>query len=262
VSSWTEPGALQRLCCPRDRSPLIVDPERQTLRCAGAVAHSFPLRLEVADFVGASDDPGHFRGWAAILYDLVMRLAVIPFVFGIRAERLRRLHRRAAASARGAALLDVPCGTGAFSIPVVRRAAVGEYLGLDLSGDMLAIAGRRLRGYSRPARLARADLRALPIRDGAAAVALCSLGLHLLDTHGIALSELRRALSPGGLLLGCAPAAGVDPNYDRRSVGLNRRFGVRPLDPARFATELEAARFAGARFETAGGLLLFEAEAA
>jgi ubiquinone/menaquinone biosynthesis C-methylase UbiE len=53
-----------------------------------------------------------------------------------------------------------------------------------------------------PTQWIRADLRELPLPDGAAAAVLCLNGLHVLHDPAPALREFRRVLEPGGLLTG------------------------------------------------------------
>ncbi|MBI1940227.1 MAG: methyltransferase domain-containing protein [Acidobacteria bacterium] len=70
----------------------------------------------------------------------------------------------------GKSVLDVACGTGRWLRKLLWRGA-REGVGVDLSTEMLACAGRKiaLRG-----RLIRADCLALPLREGWANLAICS----------------------------------------------------------------------------------------
>ncbi len=95
----------------------------------------------------------------------------------------------------GARLLDVPCGWGRH-LKLFAEAGADAF-GADRSLPLLERA--------RPARVAAADLRALPFRDGAFDAVVdvfTSVGLFLDDAEDVrALAEARRVLRPGGALL-------------------------------------------------------------
>lgn len=109
----------------------------------------------------------------------------------------------------GGRMLDAGCGQG---VPVLRRLAgradgagagtgtgASAPLGVDLSREQLRWAAEAVP----VARLARADLAALPVADGAvdAVTAFHSL-IHVpLDEHRAAIGEFARVLRPGGRLL-------------------------------------------------------------
>ncbi|HEY8469667.1 MAG TPA: class I SAM-dependent methyltransferase [Longimicrobiales bacterium] len=103
----------------------------------------------------------------------------------------------------GARILDVPCGWGRHT-RLFGEAGV-EAFGADLSFPLLQRAARSFREAGAPARLAAADLRALPFRDGVfdgVANVFTSLGLFVDDAEDLrALAEARRVLRPGGRFL-------------------------------------------------------------
>jgi SAM-dependent methyltransferase len=89
--------------------------------------------------------------------------------------------------------LDAACGTGRHA---GHLAELGhDVVGLDLTPEMLDHARRR----GTP--VGEADLRALPVRSGAFDLVVCGLALAHLDDPSIAISELARALKPGGRLV-------------------------------------------------------------
>jgi SAM-dependent methyltransferase len=94
----------------------------------------------------------------------------------------------------GGAVLDVACGTGR-ALPLLRAAVgpAGVVLGLDLTAEMLAEAGRKGRSS-----LVLGDARALPLRDGVLD-AVFAAGL-LPHVRATVLAELRRVCRPGGRL--------------------------------------------------------------
>lgn len=120
-------------------------------------------------------------------------------------------------------VLDAGCGQG---VPVLRRlaepadgagtgtgAGASAPLGVDLSREQL----RRAAGSVPAARLAQADLTALPVASGTvdAVTAFHSL-IHIpLDEHWAAIGEFARVLRPGGrLLLSEGPAEWTGRNDD------------------------------------------------
>lgn len=103
----------------------------------------------------------------------------------------------------GARILDAPCGWGRHT--VLLPSAGFEAWGADLSPPLLRRAARDLGEANLPARLAAADLRALPFDEGSFDGVLnvfTSLGLFLDDDQDLAaLREVQRVLRPGGRFL-------------------------------------------------------------
>ncbi len=97
----------------------------------------------------------------------------------------------------GRRILDAGCGSGPLSAALRDRGAVVS--GFDASSGMLELARRRL---GEGADLRVADLGApLPYPDDTFDDVVASLVLHYLEDWGPALTELRRALKPGGRLI-------------------------------------------------------------
>jgi SAM-dependent methyltransferase len=100
---------------------------------------------------------------------------------------------------RGRRVLDVACGTGSSSLPLLRRGY--DVTGVDCSAAMLEEAAHRL-GDAVP--LVRADMRSLP-RLGAFDLVACldDAVNHLLSGAelGAAIDGMAANLAPGGLLL-------------------------------------------------------------
>jgi SAM-dependent methyltransferase len=115
--------------------------------------------------------------------------------------------RRVAVAANGRAL-ELGCGTGRISLPLVRAGVA--LVGVDRSAPMLARAERRirrLRGRQQTTGrldLVRGDIRRLPFGDRRFGLVLAPYGVlqSLLDDRGLALAlrEAARVLEPGGLL--------------------------------------------------------------
>jgi SAM-dependent methyltransferase len=152
-----------------------------------------------------------FGGGAAAM----RRQALVP----LREALLRRTAagRAAAGTARARPrLLDIGCGTGAFLREVKRNYPRLAVAGLDLSAPYLAVARRRLAGWSRVALIA-AAAEAMPFADRQFDVVSCIYLLHELPprVRRAVVAEIARVLQPGGtLILVDSLQTGDEPDYD------------------------------------------------
>jgi ubiquinone/menaquinone biosynthesis C-methylase UbiE len=96
-------------------------------------------------------------------------------------------------------ILDLGCGTGFFlaELDALHPGAVG----LDISHDMLRVSERYVPG----ARLVTADAEKLPFREQSFDVVFCKGSLHHVRDHVGFLTNCRRALRPGGVLIMSEP---------------------------------------------------------
>ncbi|MDY7105788.1 MAG: class I SAM-dependent methyltransferase [Actinomycetota bacterium] len=95
-------------------------------------------------------------------------------------------------------VVDVGCGNGAYLGPLARRAE--RVIGVDLAAGMLRSAARHSGGAS----LVLADAQQLPLADDRAdAVVAAHMLYHVPDIRA-AVTECRRLLRPGGMLLAAA----------------------------------------------------------
>jgi ubiquinone/menaquinone biosynthesis C-methylase UbiE len=148
--------------------------------------------------------------------------------------RLRALVRASLAPPRpGARALDAGCGSGFQAAWLAEQGFAAH--GVDLSPGLLAVAHAKLPRVP----FARADLEALPYRDGAFdAVTCCGSTLSFVDAPAQALAEIARVLRPGGLvLLECEQRWSLDLAWalasavagDPLGYGLTRRDAWRQL---------------------------------
>ncbi len=115
-----------------------------------------------------------------------------------------------------ASVLEIGCGTGRWAARMLERhlPADAGYLGLDLSPTMLSLARRRLGGLGGRAAIARADVtRGLPVADGSVDRVIVTYVFDLLarDVVTALLTEVRRALVPGGILCSVGLTRGRTP---------------------------------------------------
>jgi SAM-dependent methyltransferase len=176
----------------------------------------------------------------------------------------------------GESVLDVACGPGSVTrLAAARVGASGRVLGCDLSPAMLAIAEAKPaveEGGAIEYREAPAER--MPVDDGAFDVVSCQQGLQFLPDRPAALTEMRRALRPGGRLgiavwreIDRAPPFRMLADALEAVVGaeLAERFRGGPWgfgDGERLAVLLEQARFDAVRVSSHALPITFEAGAA
>ncbi len=100
--------------------------------------------------------------------------------------------------ARGAAVLDVGCGTGVLLEALRARGGPGRLVGTDLSREMLRVAHARLAGA---AGLCQASAEGLPFAGGSFDLVVSTNAFHYFRHAEAALAEMRRVLRPGGRLV-------------------------------------------------------------
>jgi SAM-dependent methyltransferase len=124
---------------------------------------------------------------AASYYDQTRPLFEPIAKYGIPA-----IHEVIGSTAR---LLEVGCGTGRISIPLMERGV--DLIGCDLSSPML----KRLHGKYASARIAQADATLLPFQTAYFTAALTVHVLHLIPSWRDVIKEIRRVLAPGDVYL-------------------------------------------------------------
>jgi GT2 family glycosyltransferase/ubiquinone/menaquinone biosynthesis C-methylase UbiE len=121
----------------------------------------------------------------------------------IDAEHRARYHWAASAAA-GKQVLDAGCGVG-YGTRILADAGAARVVGVDRSGDAVEAAAARVGDR---AELVVGDLQALPFEDRSFDLVACFEAIeHVADAER-ALDELRRVLSPDGLLLVSSPNRG------------------------------------------------------
>lgn len=112
-----------------------------------------------------------------------------------RARVVRRLISKYAVA--GAPILDAGCGTGLN----LRHLPVGS-TGVDINPRNVELLRTRLPGHH----IVEGDVEALPFADGSFGTILCTEVIEHIPDPAAALREFRRALRPGGVLIGSVPA--------------------------------------------------------
>lgn len=153
----------------------------------------------------------------------------------LRSAALRQLRLRLGTSARPPRLLDAGCGTGGMSAVLRGSFPEAELTAVDL--DEQAVAATAARGVADG--VVRASVNALPLRSGVfdAAVFLDVL-YHAGVDEDAAVSELRRVLRGGGLLIINVPAFEALRGAHDVAVHTERRYTPRRLRDLARAHEL------------------------
>lgn len=98
----------------------------------------------------------------------------------------------------GERVLDVACGTGNAALRAA--AAGGRVVGVDLTPELLEVAGRLGAEAGLEVEWVVGDAEALPADDASFDVVLSSFGCMFAPSHELAARELARVLHPGGRL--------------------------------------------------------------
>lgn len=100
--------------------------------------------------------------------------------------------------------LDIGCGTGYFCQQLQQRWPQAQGIGLDLAPGMLQVARKRCPNNSYLC----ADAERLPLTDNSQDLVFSSLALQWCSDFARVLSEIKRVLKPGGVLLFSSVADG------------------------------------------------------
>ncbi|HEX6624367.1 MAG TPA: methyltransferase domain-containing protein [Pyrinomonadaceae bacterium] len=134
----------------------------------------------------------------------------------------------------GAAVLDVGCGTGRFTLALAERFDARVY-GVEPSAKMIGVAAERVAASRAAPRvsLVRGAAERIPLRDAVAGLALLSMVYHHFADRDSACAELRRVLPVGGrLAVRTATRERVDTFLWHRFFPEARELDLRRLPPS------------------------------
>jgi ubiquinone/menaquinone biosynthesis C-methylase UbiE len=143
-------------------------------------------------------DPGHditIDGRSSRVYNRLVPLILRGFYRHVADEA-------ASVAPRGGAVLDAGTGPGALLVQLANRRPDLRLTGVDLSGDMVALAQRNVRaaGHGDRIDVLRADVAALPFPDASFDLVVSTFSMHHWAAITPSVTELARVLRPGGLL--------------------------------------------------------------
>lgn len=143
-------------------------------------------------------DPGRditIDGRASRLYNRLVPLLMRGFFRHVADEA-------AAVVPPGGTMLDAGTGPGALLVQLANRRPDLRLTGIDLSGDMVALAERNARaaGHGERVEVRRADVAALPFPDASFDLVVSTFSMHHWAGITASVAELARVLRPGGQL--------------------------------------------------------------
>lgn len=149
-------------------------------------------------------------------------------------------------------LLDIGCGTGATTLAVARRIGEGgTALGIDISAPMVARATERGAAEGLPVRFIEGDAQSKAFAPAAFDMAISRFGVMFFSDSVAAFANIRRAMTPGGLLHAIAWRGPRDNGFMTAA-----ERAAQPLLPAMPARDPEApGQFAFADKDRVLGLL-------
>ena len=138
---------------------------------------------------------------AGNIYEPVIVKGTFRLLGGRLNSEILARSKAAVMAAEGRPVLDMPVGTGYFTIDAART-STGLVVGCDLAeGMLLETKMAAARSQAPNLVLVRADAHHLPFGDGAFAAVMCWNGLQVIPGLESTVSELVRVLEPGGKLL-------------------------------------------------------------
>lgn len=159
----------------------------------------------------------------------------------------------------GSTVLDVACGTGAFTRAFGRTVGdSGLAIGLDGSLTMLAKAVAAT-GAAEPVAFVRADAVRPPLREATVEAVCCFAALHLFADPEAALDSFRKVLEPGGRLAVLTSARHGGQPLRTAETLLGAGTGMRMFDREELTTLLHDRGFTELSVEYAGATQLVAA---
>lgn len=201
------------------------------------------------------DDVGGFK------YDLWIRNPVIMgFIWGLGVLKTPLVIRSFLEIPAGW-ILDIPCGTGVFSVSIYKTFPKARFVAVDYSTGMLRAARERMRKNGMDnVILIRADVANLPFADGAFSGAISLAGFHAFPDPAQAGIEIGRSLKPEAPLLMTVACSGVrkisDFMIDRFM--LPRGYFSHGLPAVRYREFLEKGGIGNLAMRMAGAIAVFK----
>ena len=98
-------------------------------------------------------------------------------------------------------ILDLACGTGDFTLELLKRYPSAHITGVDITPEMMSIAKKKL-PEGNTVNFSVGDAQNLSfLKDGTFSLVVCAFGFRNFPDKAKALSECRRVLAPGGKLV-------------------------------------------------------------
>jgi 2-polyprenyl-3-methyl-5-hydroxy-6-metoxy-1,4-benzoquinol methylase len=191
LSSAKRKLAADYLACPACHGPLELSADQ--IRC-GRCSAAYPVVDDVLILVASGQDD--FAQQLRARYEATSGGTSLPAVF--------RITRRMLGSVSGARILDVGCSQGQFALDHLLPGGARVVIGVDFSANAIREAQRRSADIANVLFVV-GDAMHLPVAaDRFDKIVITEVIEHLPDV-GACLSELRRALAPGGEIVLSTP---------------------------------------------------------
>ncbi len=143
----------------------------------------------------------HNKPIIKLFNEIAPRYDFLNHVFSFNLDRYwRAIALRTIASHPGAVILDLCTGTADIAIAAATHHNRSHVYGIDLSGDMLAMAKTKIsqRHLEKSIQLLQADAIQLPFSDGGIDAIFLSFGLRNIQNRARGIEEMRRVLKEDG----------------------------------------------------------------
>lgn len=131
-------------------------------------------------------------------------------------RRQKELELLGIAGMQNRLILDADCETGPYGLELARNG--NRVIGIDISGDLLKVAGDWAARDSLPFFSLLGDIERMPFEDESIDVCFCGFIMHHLPESRHAVAEFYRVLKPGGIL------ALIEPNGSNPVLRLSNTF--------------------------------------
>ncbi len=197
-------------------------------------------------------------GTFMFLYDFVQDYFVRPFLHKADQKRHHEIVKNQISSVKKSRILDVACGTGAA---IAYLDGSNEYTGLDLSYSMLKEAVKKVEKSSlQKSRLIQGNAEKLPFNDESFEFVLMDTALHMIPKYKLAISEIARVLTKGGVLVCTTPTIGINKEFDASWKKISDKRGLHSFTEANIQKVCSRNGLSYNRCDTNGGVLYFTAQ--
>lgn len=259
-------ATLDLLRCPRCLAGSLVPEAPVTekamifgpVRCLGC-ASRYPVHEGLVDFVADRHKPSPLQQamelpWVARSWERYVRPAFSAVLTQGRLDRDSEyaVMHNFAGRPQGP-VVDLGCGSGAFTRKLVRDFEACHVVGIDVSRPMIEEALAQIREHGLSADFVRTEVPPLPFGDACVGAIVASGMVHFVSALGTLMLEVARVLKPGGRFV----ASTFDTLHGARGV---HQAGLYPRTNDELRRAAEAAGLVNYERVKVGPVLVFKAE--
>lgn len=191
------------------------------------------------------------------LYNFAQDHFVRPRIHKADPKRHRQILNNLISPVKESHVLDIACGTGG-AIPHFDSS--NEYTGLDLSYSMLKQAVKKAKKKSfREFRFIQGNAEELLLGDESFEFALMDTALHMIPKYQLAIAEVARVLTKGGVFVCSTPVVGISKEFDTTWKKISDKRALHSFTEADIQDVCSRNGLNYSRFDTNGGVLYFRA---